>query len=37
MAETGNLLTPGFLLATAAVIALVTLRLMRETSKEALQ
>jgi len=37
MAESGNLLMPGFLLATAAVIALVTLRLVRETSKEALQ
>ena len=28
---------PGFLLVTAAVIALVTLRLVRETSKEELQ
>ena len=37
MAKSGNLLMPGFLLVTAAVIALVTLRLVRETSKEALQ
>ena len=37
MAKSGNLLMPGFLLVTAAVIALVTLRLVRETSKEELQ
>lgn len=37
VAKSGNLLMPGFLLATAAAIALVTLRLVRKTSKEALQ